>query len=198
MKRSRRRRWPLEGRDPGQAQFVDQAILEGTVQTFSTAARLWGVGADVLDAQAREGAAHVGEVVGSTGPPPWACERPSRRDRCTGERQAEGPHDVSERAHDGLQRLRGPELGVEQTLGGVVEHGDERLPLVGTERQPGMGAAIQVQELAEAGARLAPTAMAAARRRLRTRPASWRASLTKLYERVTPCSRGRPGESAAH
>ena len=45
--------------------------------------------------------------------------------------QAEGAEDMGQGGHDGRQILRGPELRVEQAFGGVVEDGDEGLPLVG-------------------------------------------------------------------
>jgi hypothetical protein len=59
-----------------------------------------------------------------------------------------------------VQRLGRPELRVEQAFGGVVEHGNERLALVGTEGEPGVRAAIEMQQFAEARARFAPSAMA--------------------------------------
>src|SRR5713226_6430121 len=62
--------------------------------------------------------------------------------------------DGGERRHHGRGRFGGPELSVEAALGGVVEHGDEDLALVGAEGQPGMRAAVQMQELAEAPPRL--------------------------------------------
>src|SRR5207249_5558007 len=51
----------------------------------------------------------------------------------------------------------------EDGLGGVVDDGDERQPLLRDQREPAVAAAVQVEQLAEAGARLAPPAMAAAR-----------------------------------
>src|SRR5262245_59212814 len=53
-----------------------------------------------------------------------------------------------------------PELGVEQPLGGVVDDGDEREPAVGDGGQPAMAAAVEMEQLTEARARLAPAAMA--------------------------------------
>ena len=67
-----------------------------------------------------------------------------------------------EGGQDGLRGLLRPELGVEQPLGGVVEHGDQRLALAGAAGQPFMVTAVEVQELAEAGAGLAAAAVAAA------------------------------------
>src|SRR5438552_9101635 len=46
-------------RDPGHAEFIDEAILKGAVEAFAAAAGLGGVGGDVLDAQAGEGAADL-------------------------------------------------------------------------------------------------------------------------------------------
>ena len=62
---------------------------------------------------------------------------------------------------DGGRRLGGPELGVEQARGGVVDDGDEGGAQAGDQAQPGMGAAVEVQQVAEAGPRLAPAAMTA-------------------------------------
>ena len=55
----------------------------------------------------------------------------------------------------------GQSCGVEQPLGRVVEHGDERLALPGTQGQPLMVAAVEVQQLADTGAGLAAPAVAA-------------------------------------
>ena len=65
-----------------------------------------------------------------------------------------------QRAHDGGGGLARPELGIEQPLGRVVEDGDEGLALGRAQGEPGMAAAVEVQELAEARARLAAAAMA--------------------------------------
>src|SRR4026208_294885 len=69
--------------------------------------------------------------------------------------------DYSQRTHDGGGGLAGPELRIEQPLGGVVQDGDEGLAPGRTEPQPRMGAAVEVQEFTEARARLAAAAMAA-------------------------------------
>jgi len=70
--------------------------------------------------------------------------------------------DGLQRAHDGGGGLAGPELGIEQPLGRVVQDGDEGLALRRAEREPGVAAAVEVQELTEARARLAAAAMAPA------------------------------------
>ncbi len=54
-----------------------------------------------------------------------------------------------------------PQLRVEQALGGVVDDGDEREPLVGEQGQPAMATAVEMEQLAEAGPRLAPPPVAA-------------------------------------
>ena len=90
-------------------------------------------------------------------------KRPARAIGVKRQRQAAGPYDMGQGGHHGVPRLGGPELGVEQPLGGVVEHRDEGLPLVGAERQPGVRAAIEMQQLAEARAGLAPAPMGSPR-----------------------------------
>ena len=103
---------------------------------------------DLCEAVTIDRAAGLGRVKG----PPGAVG-------IEGAGQAPGAQHVGERRHDGGRGLRGPELGIEQALGGVVEDGDQGLPLRGTERQPGVEAAVQMQELAETGARFAPPPM---------------------------------------
>lgn len=71
-----------------------------------------------------------------------------------GDGQAPGrEHGVQSVEHRGGGLAR-PELGIEQPLGGVVQHGDEGRAQRGRQAQPGMRAAIEMQELAEAGPRL--------------------------------------------
>jgi hypothetical protein len=52
----------LEGADPGEAQFVDEAALPSAVEPFDTAAGLRRVAGDVVDPEACEDAADHGEV----------------------------------------------------------------------------------------------------------------------------------------
>ena len=78
-----------------------------------------------------------------------------------GDGHAAGPEHVRERVHDGRQRLAEPELRVEQALGGVIEDRDEGLARVRIEREPGVGAAVEMQQFAEAGPGLAPPSVAA-------------------------------------
>src|SRR5262245_33772683 len=59
--------------------------------------------------------------------------------------------------------LARPPLGVEQTLGRIIDHRNQGLPLSGTQRQPDVIAAIQVQQFAKAGARRTTASMAAPR-----------------------------------
>jgi hypothetical protein len=54
-------------------------------------------------------------------------------------------------------------LNVEQPLGGVVDHGDEGLALLRAPAQPGMPAAVKMQQFPEARPGLAAAAMAAPR-----------------------------------
>jgi len=52
-----------DGGDRGDAQLVDEAILERAVEALDAAACLGRVGGDVLDAEPREGAADLGELL---------------------------------------------------------------------------------------------------------------------------------------
>jgi hypothetical protein len=135
-----------------QVQFVDEAALYGAVEALAAAARLGRVGADVLDAQVREGPADLGAVrtidgaAGRRGVKAPAGAIGVERDG----QAPRGEHGMQGREDRG-GRLGGPELGVEQALGGVVEDCDEGLAVVGAAAQPGMGAAVEVQQLPEAG-----------------------------------------------
>jgi hypothetical protein len=110
----------------------------------------------VFDAEAGEGATEVGQVI--------AIDRAAGLRRVEGpagpigvkrQRQADGPHDMGEGVHDGREGFRRPQLGVQQTFGRVVEDRDESL-----QREPCVGAAVEVQQLAKARAGFPPPAMA--------------------------------------
>src|SRR5437773_1830301 len=75
-----------------------------------------------------------------------------------------------QRRKDSDRGLAGPELSVEQARGRVVDDGEERLALVRAAAQPDMGTAIEMQQLAHAGAGLATAPMAAARAPLAHEP----------------------------
>ena len=76
--------------------------------------------------------------------------------------QAPGRQHGAQRGHDGDRTLAPrTELGVEHLRGGVVDHGEEGQPLLGHQGEPLMPTAIEVEQLAEAGAGRAPAAVAA-------------------------------------
>src|SRR3990172_5217190 len=81
---------------------------------------------------------------GGEGPPPRAGERGSSRIVLF----SPPPH-APEGGPHGRRGLGGDELGVEDPLCGVIDDVDQRLALGGAEGEPGMGAAIEVQHLAE-------------------------------------------------
>ena len=61
--------------------------------------------------------------------------------------------DSAQRGHDGHHALAaGDELAVEDLLGGVIDHGDQRLLAGGVQRQPGMDAAVEMEQFAATGA----------------------------------------------
>ncbi len=106
----------------------------------------------MLDPQAGEGAADLGEVraidAAARG---RGVEGPAGAIGVEGDGQAVGLEDLPQGRHHRLGRFLRPEPGGEQALGGVVDHGEQRLPRLGDERQPGMRAAVEVEELAETG-----------------------------------------------
>ena len=104
--------------------------------------------------------------VRSTRPPAVGCERPSRPGRCTGPWAAQARQHGPQGHQHGVGGLLRPELGVEQPLRRVIEHGEERLAPPGAAGQPFVITAVQVQELADARPGLAAPAMAAAGPRL--------------------------------
>jgi hypothetical protein len=77
-------------------------------------------------------------------------------------RQAPGPQHVAQGRHDGGGALAAvAELGIEDVLGGVIHDGDEREVLLGDQREPAGAAAVEMEQLPEARAGLAPAAVAA-------------------------------------
>src|SRR5207248_753516 len=96
--------------------------------------------------------------------PGLGCEEgPARAVGGEGDRQPGAAKDFAEGHHDGDGGLAGPELRVEQALGGIVDHRDQRLALVGIPDEPAMGAAVDREQLAVAGPWLAAPAMPSAR-----------------------------------
>jgi hypothetical protein len=117
----------------------------------------------VLDAEPRQGPADVRETVAIDGAPSLGgVKRPAGPIGIQGHGQAEAPAHRGQGGHDRGGGFRRPELGVEQVLGGVVEDGDEGLALPRAQGQPFMGAAVEVQQLAEPGAGLPAPAVATA------------------------------------
>ena len=125
----------------------------------------------MLDAEVREGAADLRGMRAVDGPARLGgVKGPAGAVGVEGDGQPPGRADGMQGVEHRGRRLAGPELGVEQALGGVVQDRDERLALVRTAAEPGMGAAIEVQEFAEAGAGLPPAPMPAARPGLADQP----------------------------
>ena len=132
--------------------------------TRSPRPRAWGEKLRCVDATG-QGAAELraaGAVGGSAGG--GRVHRPVRPVRVEGARQPIPLQDVPERHHDGGRALAPLEqLGVQQVLGGIVDDGQQGLPLRGHEGQPGVEAAIEVQQLAKARAGLPAPAVPPAR-----------------------------------
>src|SRR5262245_12018004 len=153
----------LEGVDPRAAEFVDEAILQGAIEPLAPPARLRRIGADVLDAQSGQRAPDVREVVAIDGAAGLGrVEGPAGAIRIECHWQPARAQHMSEGVHHRLQGLARPELRIEQMLGGVIEDGDEGLALRRREGEPAVRAAVEMQQLAVAGTRLAPAPSAAA------------------------------------
>src|SRR5687767_9603442 len=76
-------------------------------------------------------------------------EGPSRTICIEGFGNAVSAEDFPERAQHRLHRLAGPQLGVQQSIGGIVDDLDERLLACFRQLQPAVKASVQVQHLAE-------------------------------------------------
>ena len=147
----------------GQAELVHEAALQRAIGALAASAGLRRIAEDVFDAQARQGPADLRRTPAIR---PAAGHRgvhgPMGPVGVQGHRHPLGLEHGAQRRHDRLHALAAlPELGVEQPLGGVVDDSDEGEPPVRDERQPAVAAAVQVQELAEAGPWFAPPAVAA-------------------------------------
>ena len=81
-----------------------------------------------------------------------------------GHRQAIALQDGAQGRHHGRHAFtaRG-ELGIQHVRGRIVHHGEQREPLPGHQAQPLMPAAVEMQQLAKTGARLAAPPVPAAR-----------------------------------
>src|SRR4030095_8812067 len=87
---------------------------------------------------------------------------------------------------------------VEQALGGVVDDSDEGEPLVRDQGEPAMATAVEMQQLAEAGARLAPPAVAAARPLLGHQPGALQGLLDEGITEADPMVAPRQLVEVAH
>ena len=86
---------------------------------------------------------------------------PVRAIRIEGHRQPIALEDRAQGRHDGDHTFPAlAQFGVEQALRRVVDDRDKGEPLLGVQRQPAMPTAVQVEQLAETGARLPAPAMA--------------------------------------
>jgi hypothetical protein len=154
----------LERRDPRHAQLVDQPALQRPIEALAPPARLRRIRRDVLDAQPGERPPHLRQ------PPP--IHRAFRLRRVKGPMRAVGVEghgnalrvqNSRQARHHRVRTFARIERGLEHALRRIVGHRDETGPDVGRQRQPRMDAAIEMQHLAEARARLPSEAMAATR-----------------------------------
>jgi len=118
----------------------------------------------VLDAQPGQGAADLGEVVLGNGRAGGRrMEGPAGAIGVQRLGQTVGDQDTPQRGHHAGRGLGGDELRVQDPLRGVIDHRDQRLPLGGPQGEPGMRAAVDVQQLADTGPGLAAAAVTAPR-----------------------------------
>ena len=176
----------------GDAQLVDQAILERAIQPLAAPAGLGRVGRNVLDAEPGQGAARPASAA-SCRPGPWpaACETPSARGRCRAPSAARASAITSpQRRHDRRGAFARPQLGVQHALGRIVEHRDQA-PTAPSAPTRATGADCHRGAATRQNTRAAPAGGDAGRARGPSSPtrASCSACLTKLYDSVTPCSR---------
>src|SRR5262245_28769977 len=160
------------GGDAGEAELIDEAPLQGAVHALTAAAGLRRVAEDVLDAELGQRAADLGQLGAIGGPAGHRGVRgPVGPIGVEGHRQAAGGEHAAQGGQDACGALAAlGELGGEDLLGGIVDDGDEREPLLGSQRQPLMPAAVEVEQFAETGAGLAPATVAAPRALLRHQP----------------------------
>jgi len=170
-----------DGADAGDAPFVHEAILQGAIDALAAPAGGRRVSEDVFDPEPGERAAHLGEAAaigraaGARG-----MRGPMGAIGVQRHRHAVRPHHSVQGTHDGGDAFAAvPQLGVQDALGRIIHDDDEGEPVLGPQGEPTMTAAIEVQQLPEARARLAPAAMPTRARRLATRPAVCKAFLTK-------------------
>src|SRR3989475_9419898 len=154
-----------DGGDAGEAELVHEAALPRAIGALAASAGLRRIAEDVFDAQAGEGATHLGRVP--------AVDRAARGRRMRGPVRAIGierhgqtvmlEHDA-QGGHDGSDTFATvAHFGIEHLLGGVIDDHDHGEPPPGHQGEPLVATAIEVQQLPEARAGLAAPAMATAR-----------------------------------
>jgi len=88
---------------------------------------------------------------------------PARPVGVEGHGEAVRLEDGAQGGHDGRHRFAaGDQLGIEQPFGRIVDDRQQGGTAVGDQREPHMTAAVEMQQFAETGARLAAAAVAAA------------------------------------
>ena len=116
----------------------------------------------MLDPERRQRPAHLRQLLLVHGP--LRCrrvERPPGAVAVQRHGQPIGADHLVERGHHCARALALPELGIHHAVGRIVGDRDQRGALVRREREPGVPTAINVEQLAEAGARHPPPPMAA-------------------------------------
>ncbi len=159
--------------DACEAEFGDQAVLEGAEAIFDATLRLGGGGGDPADAELLQhapdlrGPRHAGQLLGERWGRALVAVEDAMPVAIDGEGKPAREGDVPEEAEVAIGILRVPKLAYEHAPGGIVHDGEESHPWA-TPFQPVVHAAVDLEEHARAGHALAPTPVA-------TGPASLRA-----------------------
>ena len=138
-------------------------ILECAVEAFAAAAGLWRIRGNVINAELRQRPADLREALFiDRALRLRRVEGPVRPIRVERHGYAFRPQDRRQTRHDGVGTFARVEGGVEHAFGRVIRHGDQTRALRRREGEPGVHTAIEMQQLAKAGARLTTQAMAPA------------------------------------
>lgn len=138
----------LDVADIAQAQFLDQAVLEGLVGSLDAALGLGGVGVDGLDIEGPDGAGELGQL-------PLMVGVVDAEDAVLVGVEGHGPSILAEVWPEGFQVGLGglcrDEAQGHQATGGIIDEDDQRTPRA-TRFEPVMGRAIDLDQFPETGA----------------------------------------------
>ena len=151
----------LDRRGPRHPQLVHQTILKGAIEPLTAAAGLRRVSRNVLDPQPRQRPADL-RALGLVDRPPGRrrVKRPMRAVGVQRHRDAFGAQNRRQARHHRLAALARIERRLQHPFGRVIGHGNQAQPGLGIPCEPRVHAAIEMQQLAAARARLTPATVA--------------------------------------